>query len=109
CYRPPSAFILSSSVSFVVDLCTPSPGWTSCATARKHTMDLAVSLLLALVASVPDRPQGASEFAEVRAILQTHCIDCHGAEGAEAGLRADIGMGLLVGGDTGPAVVPGKS
>ena len=45
---------------------------------------------------------------DVQPILQEHCIDCHGGDEAESGLRADSRSGLLRGGDSGEsALVPG--
>ena len=52
------------------------------------------------------------EFFEnkVRPVLATHCYSCHSAEATKlkAGLRLDSRAGLLKGGDTGPAIVPGE-
>jgi Protein of unknown function (DUF1553)/Protein of unknown function (DUF1549)/Planctomycete cytochrome C len=46
---------------------------------------------------------------KVRPVLTEHCATCHSAETKPAGgLRVDDRNGLLVGGNTGPAVVPGK-
>ena len=42
----------------------------------------------------------------VRPLLVEHCLECHGAK-AESGLRLDARSGLLAGGDSGPAIVPG--
>ena len=46
--------------------------------------------------------------AKVRPVLAEHCLECHGAEKAKAGLRLDARDAMLKGGDGGPAVVPGK-
>src|SRR6516162_5465734 len=58
-----------------------------------------------------DRDQAARvEFFEkkVRPILVGHCYTCHSADTRPAGgLRVDDRNGLLSGGNTGPAVVPG--
>ena len=43
----------------------------------------------------------------VRPLLATRCLSCHAGPDAEAGLRLDSRAGVLAGGDTGPAVVPG--
>jgi mono/diheme cytochrome c family protein len=43
----------------------------------------------------------------IRPLLATNCYACHG-ERALAGLRVDSREGLLRGGETGPAMVPGK-
>jgi cytochrome c553 len=52
----------------------------------------------------------AVEFFEkkVRPLLVIHCSGCHSADtNAKGGLRVDDRNGLLAGGNTGPAVVPG--
>lgn len=53
-----------------------------------------------------------SEFFEkqVRPILAARCFECHSEKSAKAkgGLRLDSRAATLKGGDTGPAVVPGK-
>ena len=46
---------------------------------------------------------------DVKPILATHCVYCHGADESESGLRVDAGQLILDGGDRGPAIVPGKS
>ena len=55
------------------------------------------------------------EFFEnrIRPVLVEHCYKCHSAEAAKAGdleggLTLDTRQGLLAGGDSGPALVPGK-
>src|SRR4051794_1921409 len=45
---------------------------------------------------------------EVRPILARHCAKCHGEKTRRGGLRLDSRAALLTGGDSGPAVVPGK-
>ena len=46
---------------------------------------------------------------QVRPILVNHCHACHSAETKPAGgLRVDDRNGLVVGGNNGPAIVPGK-
>ena len=44
----------------------------------------------------------------VRPVLTTRCVQCHGSERQESGLRLDSREALLKGGDSGPALVPGK-
>ncbi len=60
------------------------------------------------VARADDAP--AIEFfeREVRPILIARCQACHGSEKQKGGLRLDSKAGALTGGDSGPAVVPGK-
>ncbi|WP_218280440.1 c-type cytochrome domain-containing protein [Verrucomicrobium spinosum] len=45
---------------------------------------------------------------EVRPILANRCYDCHGEKKQKGGLRADHIEFLKVGGDSGPALVPGN-
>lgn len=45
----------------------------------------------------------------VRPLLQKRCCRCHGDKRHHGGLRVDTVMAMLKGGDSGPAVVPGKS
>src|SRR5689334_18962173 len=51
-----------------------------------------------------------AEFFEksVRPVLATHCLECHGARKQKGGLRLDSRAAVLAGGDSGPAIVPGK-
>ena len=51
----------------------------------------------------------ATEFfeARIRPVLVEHCLRCHGEE-AKGGLRLDSRAAMRVGGESGPAVVPGK-
>lgn len=46
---------------------------------------------------------------EVQTILTKHCTACHGAMKQRASLRLDSAGGIRAGGNSGPAVVPGKS
>ncbi len=52
----------------------------------------------------------ALEFFEksVRPVLVTRCISCHGDEKQKGGLRLDSRAALMSGGESGPAIVPGK-
>ncbi|HEX3447642.1 MAG TPA: DUF1549 domain-containing protein, partial [Isosphaeraceae bacterium] len=56
----------------------------------------------------PD-PAGVEYFEKsVRPILATRCQGCHGPAKQKGGLRLDARTALLVGGSTGPALVPGN-
>src|ERR1044071_168714 len=48
-------------------------------------------------------------YAQVRAIFAQHCLSCHDAKEAENGLVLETHQSLMKGGDSGPAIVPGKS
>jgi len=68
-------------------------------------------LAAVLVLVVPRlAPAAEVDFArDVRPILTKHCLRCHGPKKQEGGLRLDVRRLALVGGDTGPAVVPGTA
>ena len=55
---------------------------------------------------------GSDEFfeARIRPVLAEHCYECHSASAkkVKGGLLVDSREHLLTGGDTGPAIVPGK-
>ncbi len=46
---------------------------------------------------------------DVRPILTKHCTSCHGAQKQRSGLRLDSVRATRAGGNSGPAVIPGKS
>jgi hypothetical protein len=58
----------------------------------------------------PEPPREQIEFFEkqVRPLLADNCFKCHGAKQQKGGLRLDHISTLLAGGDSGPAIVPGK-
>lgn len=81
---------------------------------RVHCVTL-LAVLLPTVAAQPSRAESPGEAAEfferqVRPVLAEQCFKCHSnqAKKLQAGLKADSRQSLLVGGDTGPAIVPGK-
>ena len=45
---------------------------------------------------------------KIRPLLVENCFKCHGAEKQKGELRLDSREGLLTGGESGPAIVPGK-
>src|SRR5258705_12044060 len=58
-----------------------------------------------------DGPEPAKlEFFEkkIRPLLAENCFKCHGPEKQKAGLRLDSLASIMKGGDSGPAVAPGK-
>src|SRR3981189_1789357 len=70
-----------------------------------------IAMLLAPVPSKADEPDGVSFFErKIRPVLVKECYPCHSSESKriKGGLRLDSRAGVLKGGDTGPAVVPGK-
>ncbi len=63
-----------------------------------------------LAAGLPLAAVSADEDFEkhVRPLLVTRCVRCHGPAKQSGGLRLDSRAALLEGGDSGPALVPGK-
>ncbi len=59
----------------------------------------------------PSKPGDAGDFfeARVRPLLWDRCVKCHGASKQSSSLRVDSREALIAGGDSGPAIVPGKS
>jgi mono/diheme cytochrome c family protein len=64
-----------------------------------------VALLPSLAVAAPE----ADYARDVKPILAKHCIGCHGAEKQRASLRLDSAKAILAGGNSGPAVIAGKS
>ena len=54
-----------------------------------------------------DRQQAFFEN-RIRPLLANRCQNCHGPNKRESGFRVDTRGALLSGGDSGPAIVPGK-
>ncbi|HYE30141.1 MAG TPA: PSD1 and planctomycete cytochrome C domain-containing protein [Methylomirabilota bacterium] len=75
------------------------------------------SLLCILAFSAPVLIHGADTsasdtkipFERVEAIFNSRCVDCHGPEKQKGGFRLDLKEAALEGGDSGKAIVPGKS
>jgi hypothetical protein len=59
-------------------------------------------------AAEPDPAQVKFFETEVRPLLAENCLKCHGEAKHKGGLRLDSRASALEGGDSGPAVVPGK-
>ena len=69
------------------------------------------ALVLACLLSLEARSQSNAELeffeTTIRPILATQCIQCHGKDRQENGLRLDSLQAMAKGGDTGPAILPG--
>jgi hypothetical protein len=75
-------------------------------------MKLTRTLLALLVAVHASGEDGTSFFeSKIRPVLVKHCYECHSAESGKSkgGLMLDTKAAIRVGGDTGPAVVPGDA
>jgi hypothetical protein len=80
---------------------------------RQSGQQALVALALIAVAALPARAdEGGNEFFEkqIRPLLVEHCYECHAAKSKEIGgkLLLDHRAGVLKGGESGPAIVPGK-
>src|SRR3954466_10899391 len=53
----------------------------------------------------PTQPAAASD---ALTLLEAHCVRCHGGESTKGGLDLRTREAALRGGDTGPALIPGK-
>lgn len=61
------------------------------------------------VTQLPPAAEHPVDFAkEIQPLLLARCSECHGEKKHQAGLRLDRREALLSGGDSGPAIVPGK-
>ena len=71
---------------------------------------LALAFLAAPARAAGDRDAAGVEFfeKEIRPLLAAHCRECHGGKKVKGGLRLTGRAEVLRGGDSGPAVVPGK-
>ncbi len=68
-----------------------------------------LSLPSGAAAAEPPSAAGVEFFEKkVRPLLVKNCYECHGPEKQKAGLRLDSRAGWAKGGDSGPAIVPGK-
>ena len=69
---------------------------------------LAALVLLPAAAATGDAPPAVAFDRDVRPIFAKHCVSCHGPDKQKGGFRLDRRADALKGGDSGPAVVPGK-
>src|SRR5262245_62952340 len=69
-----------------------------------------LSYLWCLIAAAPLAAQDAVDYTrDVKPLLVKHCAGCHGPDKQRSGLRLDTAAAAREGGESGPAVVPGKS
>jgi len=67
------------------------------------------ALVLALFFTAAASAADLSHFEQrIRPLLIANCIDCHGPDKQKGGLRLDSRAGWQTGGDSGPAIEPGK-
>src|SRR4051794_25223871 len=75
----------------------------------KYRLTLALLILAAARASADDEPGVAFFESKIRPVLVEQCQKCHGEKKQRGGLRLDSKAAVLKGGETGPALVPGKA
>lgn len=74
----------------------------------RHALVLSTTFVL-VQASAVLAAAGTDHFEQrIRPLLIANCLECHGPEKQKGGLRLDSRLGWQNGGDSGPAVVPGK-
>ena len=67
-------------------------------------------LLLLITASPASADDVSVDYTtQVKPIFARHCAACHGVKKQQVGLRIDSAKGMLDGGDSGPAIVPGEA
>ncbi len=78
---------------------------------RSATILLLTAIATATPATAADpRSEALAHFEKkIRPLLIEHCQKCHGSKKQEGGLRLDSRASILLGGDSGPAVIPGKT
>lgn len=75
---------------------------------RNLSQKLTSLLVLLFCVSVTYGDDEVDYAKQIKPILAAHCVDCHGNDLQESGLRVDLGGYLLRGGDRGLAVAVGK-
>ncbi|MEX2581358.1 MAG: PSD1 and planctomycete cytochrome C domain-containing protein [Verrucomicrobiales bacterium] len=75
-----------------------------------RSLYLTLALALPCLAAGADDREGLRFFeSAIRPLLSAECYDCHGPEKSKNGLRLDHRDFIVAGGDSGPAIVPGKA
>ncbi len=63
-------------------------------------------LVLPIASAAGDDPKPPDYATQIKPLLARHCADCHGLKKQQSGLRIDSGRAMMIGGDSGPAVIP---
>lgn len=103
----------SKSTTYLPVGCGPDLRWaipSFCSFLRRSISIVCTVLVLGSIASANQETNSKEQFEffekRVRPILVERCYECHGAKEASGGLRLDHRDGLIVGGDSGAALVP---
>lgn len=62
--------------------------------------------ILPIASAAGDDPKPVDYTTQIKPLLAQHCAECHGLKKQQSGLRIDSGRAMMIGGDSGPAVVP---
>jgi hypothetical protein len=68
-----------------------------------------ITIAIALICGPVRAAEPVDYLRDVKPLLTANCLACHGALQQKGGLRLDTAKLIRDGGDSGPAVVPGKS
>ena len=81
-----------------------------CVIARQLVLLLCAVLICSTLIAADDPAQVEFFEKKIRPVLIEHCDKCHSGNSAslKGGLRLDFREGITKGGDSGPAVEPGK-
>src|SRR5207244_4859143 len=71
--------------------------------------DASNSSAASLAAEPPQQPSRVDFMRDIQPIFAANCYKCHGPKESRNGLRLDRRRNALEGGDSGPALIPGKS
>ncbi|MDA7916355.1 PSD1 and planctomycete cytochrome C domain-containing protein [Verrucomicrobia bacterium] len=75
----------------------------------KHLKPFSIRALVLLLMTTSSWAEDFEHFEKkIRPLFTEHCLACHSSEKSKGGLALDSKKGLLKGGDSGPAIVPGK-
>src|SRR5262245_41832439 len=83
------------------------PAYTS--PHRTRMSRLSSLLLVCLLSAQAGAADRVDYLREVKPIFVQKCFACHGVLKQQSGLRLDTAAMMKSGGDSGPAIVPGKS
>src|SRR5256885_1324844 len=78
--------------------------------SRRVPLIIAALALVVLPAHVAAQAAGTPQFEkDILPVLTARCLKCHGQTKPKAGLDLRTKAGMLKGGESGPALVPGSS
>ncbi len=89
---------------------SPADGGEGAKPCRSACWPICLATFVGLLSgNGPLRAEGPDYLREIKPLLAEKCGRCHGNKAPQATLRLDSRFGAMTGGDSGPAIVPGKS